>query len=348
METRANYALIGAFTLAVIAAGFLFVFWFSRASTSEGRVNYQVLFTTSVSGLSRGSQVLFNGVRVGEVVQVELKPDDPTQVVALITVSARTPVKVDTGARLEYQGLTGVAAIALTGGSATAAALVSSEQKPAIINADRSELQNIMETVQRLSGRMDGILDKADKLLAENTGPIASTVKNVETFSKALADNSDGVKSFMSAMSDVGTTIKPLIANLDERVKAVDPERVRQIVANADQISAKLNNTADKFDKVLTSLDGFLSGGDSKGLMVEIGDAAKSIRKLADNLDVRTKELTVGINRFTGPGLRQYEALASDGRKTLEEVNRTLRSLEKNPQQLLFGSKPTIPEYSGR
>jgi phospholipid/cholesterol/gamma-HCH transport system substrate-binding protein len=339
METKANYALIGAFTLAVIAAGFLFVFWFSRASTSEGRVNYQVLFTTSVSGLSRGSQVLFNGVRVGEVVQVELKPDDPTQVVALITVSARTPVKVDTGARLEYQGLTGVAATA---------ALVSSEQKPAIINADRSELQNIMETVQRLSGRMDGILDKADKLLAENTGPIASTVKNVETFSKALADNSDGVKSFMSAMSDVGTSIKPLIASLDERVKAVDPERVRSIVANADQISAKLNNTADKFDQVLTSVNGFLSGGDSKGLMAEVGDAAKSIRKLADNLDIRTKEVTVGINRFTGAGLRQYEALAVDGRKTLDEVNRTLRSLEKNPQQLLFGKKPAIPEYSGR
>jgi phospholipid/cholesterol/gamma-HCH transport system substrate-binding protein len=185
-------------------------------------------------------------------------------------------------------------------------------------------------------------------LLAENTGPIASTVKNVETFSKALADNSDGVKSFMSAMSDVGTSIKPLIASLDERVKAVDPERVRSIVANADQISAKLNNTADKFDQVLTSVNGFLSGGDSKGLMAEVGDAAKSIRKLADNLDIRTKEVTVGINRFTGAGLRQYEALAVDGRKTLDEVNRTLRSLEKNPQQLLFGKKPAIPEYSGR
>jgi phospholipid/cholesterol/gamma-HCH transport system substrate-binding protein len=75
---------------------------------------------------------------------------------------------------------------------------------------------------------------------------------------------------------------------------------------------------------------------------------ARSIRRLADNLDKRTQEITAGINRVTGPAVRQYEALAEDGRKTLNDIGRTLRSLEKNPQQLLFGSKPTIPEYSGR
>ena len=451
METKANYALIGAFTLAVIAAGVLFVFWFSRASTSEGRVTYKVVFTTSVSGLSRGSQVLFNGVRVGEVTSVQLDPDDPTQVEALIAVSANTPVKEDTGARLEYQGLTGVAAIALTGGSATASPLLSPDKKPATISAERSELQNIMETVQRFSGRMDGILDKADKLLGDNSGAIASTVRNVDAFSKALADNSDGVKQFLSTVGDLGSSMKPVVANLenlsksfderikaidpdrvrsivgnadqissklngaidkadklladigdnsgafastvrnvetfskaladnsdgvkqflstvgdlgsslkpvvanledvsksfDERIKAIDPDRVRSIVSNADQISAKLKGTVDKFDNLLVSLDGFVGKGDAKGVMTDVADAAKSIRKLADNLDVRTKELAVGINRFTGAGLRQYEALASDGRKTLDELNRTLRSLEKNPQQLIFGRKPAIPEYRGR
>ena len=72
------------------------------------------------------------------------------------------------------------------------------------------------------------------------------------------------------------------------------------------------------------------------------------LKRLADNLDARTKELSAGLSRFTGSGLRQYEALATDARRTLDDMNRTLRSLEKNPQQLLFGRKPAAPEYGGR
>ena len=80
----------------------------------------------------------------------------------------------------------------------------------------------------------------------------------------------------------------------------------------------------------------------------DVGDAARSIRKLAENLDVRTKDITAGLNRATGPALRQYEQLAADARRALEEVNRAVRSLEKNPQQLIFGAKPAVPEYSAR
>ena len=98
----------------------------------------------------------------------------------------------------------------------------------------------------------------------------------------------------------------------------------------------------------MSTLDGALGSGDSKSVIAEISEAAKAFRKLSDNLDTRTKEMSAGINRFTGAGLRQYEALAADGRRTLDEINRTLRSLERNPQQLIFGRKPATPEYSGR
>ena len=123
---------------------------------------------------------------------------------------------------------------------------------------------------------------------------------------------------------------------------------MKSFVSNAQELAAKLNKSADKVDTVLTSLNGFLSTTDSKGVFGEVAEAAKSIRKLADNLDQRTKDISAGISKFTGAGLRQYEALAADGRKTLDELNRTLRSFEKNPQQLIFGSKPALPEYSGR
>ena len=92
----------------------------------------------------------------------------------------------------------------------------------------------------------------------------------------------------------------------------------------------------------------FFGGGQDgqvSGLMNEIAEAAKSIKVLAGNLDKRTAEITVGINRFTGPGLRDIEALAAESRKAVGDLSRAVRSLEKNPSQLLFGGQSNIPEY---
>ncbi len=422
METRANYALIGLFTLAVLASAIMFVTWFSGADKRGTRVVYKVVFTTSVSGLSRGAQVLFNGLKVGEVTAIDLM-DDPGQVYAMIDVDRRTPVKVDTRARLEYQGLTGVGSIALAGGTPDAAALQSTDGTPPTILAERSEFQNILETVQRLSGKTESVLENVDKLILGNSENVGRMIVNLRTFSDALAANSDGLKDFMAGMSELGRAVKPVAENLerltrdlderivaidpkaitsivanvqdlsaklndsanpesikqfltgmadlgraakpiaddiqkvtrdlDERIAAVDPKAVSSIMANVQELSTKLNASADKVDSVLAGINNFIGagdgkGGDTKSMFADVGEAARSIRKLADNLDQRTKDLTASIGRFTGPGLRQYEALAADGRKTLEEINRTLRSLEKNPQQLLFGAKPKIPEYSGR
>lgn len=354
METRANYALIGLFALAVIASSFLFVYWVSSPGRSSGEQTYKIVFTGSVTGLGRGGWVLFNGVRVGEVKEIDLMPQDPAHVYALINVDLRVPIRVDTKARLESTGLTGVASVALTGGSPTAAPLgKGAKGGPGVIYAERSDFQDLLETARRIAGQASDLLDKGNKLLDQNSGPLTASVKNVQKFSDALAANADGVKAFMAAMSDVGKSIGPLSVKLskladdtDTVVKAVDPNSVKSIITDMAALSAKLNTAADKVDGVLTNLNGFLATSNSKGAFGEIAAAAKSIHKLADDLDVRTKELTVNLNRFAGTGLRQYEALAVDGRKTLQEINQAVRSIENNPQQFLFGKKQQVPEYS--
>ncbi len=348
METRANFALIGAFTLAVIGAGFMFVLWFMGNSKPTDRKTYRIIFTGSVAGLSRGANVLFNGLKVGELSTVDLMAEDPSRVAALISIDERTPVKEDTRARLESQGLTGVAAVSLTGGSPTANILNNGEHGgPPVIYADRSDFQNLLDTAQRLSGKLD-------KLLSDNGDSFTATVHNVETFSKALSENSDGIRDFMGSIADLARAAKPLTARLDSLAgqadnlaKAVDPDKVRSIVNDAASLTSRLNSAAAKLEGTLNAVDGFLGSGDSKGMFGDIGDAARSIRKLADNLDLRTKDLAGGIARFTGPGLRQYEALAVDGRKTLDDLNRAVRALEKNPQSFIFGAKPPLAEYRG-
>jgi phospholipid/cholesterol/gamma-HCH transport system substrate-binding protein len=306
METRANYALIGVFTLAVVAAAFGFVLWFSGAEKPGGRKTYKIIFTGSVSGLSDGGWVLFNGVRVGAVTKIGLLPQDPSRVDALIDVDAKVPVRADTKARLEYTGFTGVASVALTGGALDAPPLPTSPQEPGVIVADRSDFQDLIATVRLVATQASDFFTKTNRLLDDNSASITASVKNAEKFSDALAANPDGLKDFMGAIADVGKSIKPLTAKLDA-----------------------------------------LAGDTDNLVKGEVAAAAKSIKKAADDLDSRTKEIAANINRFSGSGLRQYEALAVDGRKTLEQFNQAVRSLENNPQQFLFGKSPQIPEYSG-
>ena len=113
METRANYVLIGAFTLAVIAAAFGFVLWFQSLHTTKQRSPIRIVFEGPASGLRNGGSVNFNGIRIGEVVSVKL--DNPRRVVALAMVENNAPIRKDTLVGLEFQGLTGVAAISLKG-----------------------------------------------------------------------------------------------------------------------------------------------------------------------------------------------------------------------------------------
>ncbi|HEY1736396.1 MAG TPA: MCE family protein, partial [Methylovirgula sp.] len=134
-----------------------------------------------------------------------------------------------------------------------------------------------------------------------------------------------------------------LADDTDTVIKAVDPDQVKGIVKDVSSLTAKLNAAADKIDGVLTNLNGFLSTKDSKGAFGEVADAAKSIHKLADDLDASTKELMANLNHFSVSGLRQYEALAIDGRKTLAQINQAVQSIQENPQQFIFGRKQ-IPQ----
>ena len=121
METRANYILVGAFTLAVIVGAFGFVYWFHHVGGTGERAEYRVAFQGPIGGLRTGATVSFNGIRVGEVTALSLDPNSPRQALATISIDKNTPVRSDTEVTLDYQGLTGIAVLALKGGAAAAA-----------------------------------------------------------------------------------------------------------------------------------------------------------------------------------------------------------------------------------
>lgn len=329
METRANYVLIGIFTLLILAGGFLFVLWAAGRDT-RALVPYRIIFTGSVSGLSRGAAVLYNGLKIGEVTSIALNPSDPSKVVAYVTVDALTPINKDTRARLEFQGLTGVASVQMIGGRPDSERLVVDDvDNPPTIIADRSDYQDLIESAQRLSRRADDVLGAAEQMFLTNAEAVKNTISNVEIFSRMLADNSGAVDTLISDGREAAQNIAALSAQAREMVD-------------------RLNETAARLDRVLQGADELVNSATLKQSIADFGDAAKSVRALADNLDRRSEEVTKGLDQATGKGLRDLEGMVVDSRKTLNEINRSLQDFERNPQKLLFGATPAIPDYHGK
>ncbi|MDR6954382.1 phospholipid/cholesterol/gamma-HCH transport system substrate-binding protein [Ancylobacter sp. 3268] len=348
METRANYTIIGLFTLLVVAAGFAFVWWFNGSASRGPRALYDVVFNGPVSGLQTGSAVTFNGIPVGEVTGLRLDALDPRRVVATIAVQPSTPVKSDTRAELNAQVLTGLASVGLVGGLASAEPL----QPPAEgqlprIEADAGAVQDLVQGAKQIMGRVDDVVRRVDDLLRENEGKIGSVIDNVDKFTTVLGNNADNINGVIADVGAAARRIDQLAANLDKTVQAVDPEKVRSTVNDISGFTSRLGTMSDKVDSILDNVNALTTSEEGKGMFNEISSAAAEVRKLAANLDVRTAELTKNLNQFTGPGLRQYEALAADGRRTLAEIERVFRNLERNPRQFIFGGS-SVPSYTGR
>jgi phospholipid/cholesterol/gamma-HCH transport system substrate-binding protein len=193
METRAPYALIGLFVLAAIGAVFGFVYWLNNSGGLSERAVYRVRFENTVSGLLTGAAVLFNGIRVGEVTGLRLDPDQPRQVIATIAVVATTPIRADTQAGLEYQGLTGVPVVSLLGGASTAPLVSPSPAEPPLLVADPDAGQSMTEAARQALRRVDAVL-------ADNADPLKSAIANLNTFTGALARNSDRVDTILASL----------------------------------------------------------------------------------------------------------------------------------------------------
>lgn len=308
METRANYTIIGAFTLAVIAAAFGFVYWFAGPQDSSGRKLYDIVFDGSVSGLREGNTVLFNGIPVGQVSKLNLVPHEPGKVLVQVSINSDVPVLSDAVAGLESQGLTGIMAVGIRGGRPDAPPLPPGPP-PSLIPRITAEpggggLAGLASAGQDVAHRLNMVL------AAINPDEVRAIITNVDTFTRAIADKSDDVKVLMEQSA---------------------------------ALIKQLNEVAGRVETVVTNLQ--KATEDKDGLLAQATDAASSVRRLADNLDQRTALLTSEISRFTGPGLRQFEALASDGRRTLSEIDRTLRNISRNPQQFILGGNSTVPTY---
>ncbi|MDA9499693.1 MlaD family protein [Bradyrhizobium sp. CCBAU 11357] len=233
METRANYILIGSFTLAVIAAAIGFVLWFQSLHTTKQRSPLRVVFEGPAAGLRNGGSVNFNGIRVGEVVSVKL--DNPRRVVALAMIENNAPIRKDTLVGLEFQGLTGVAAISLKGGEEAAAPPPLDQDGIPTLTADPNKLQDVTEAIR-------ATLQNINKIVADNQESVKNSLKNLETFTNSLARNSEKIDGVMAKVDGVMLKADNLMLGLNTLAGGKDGGELFQAVKSIREL-------AEDFDK---------------------------------------------------------------------------------------------------
>lgn len=375
MESRARYALIGLFTLAALAGLLGFGLWFGSGGSTTSDI--RILFDGKVSGLSRGSGVLFNGLRIGEVREVGFDPENPSRIYAVVRINRSAPVRRDTIARLEGQGLAGIVAVQLRGGEPNAPELVvQAGQTLPTIMAEPSP--DIFEQARTIGKNVNDALDAIDDAVKTNQASVGETVKRVEQFSAMLADSAEPLDQSMKRAGEFANYLAPIpgkvgqfaddatalirsydrayVTGLIDRsaslsgAVAAATDDVRTTVTALSSSSAKLDRAADNAEGALKAVQAFFDsaiGKDGRTIFTEVSEVARSMRDIAQSLDKRSAEIVTTINGFTRSSLQGIDAFVINGRSRLSGLGRTLRGVEKNPQSLLFGTKPQLPQYNG-
>jgi phospholipid/cholesterol/gamma-HCH transport system substrate-binding protein len=298
METRANYVLIGAFTLAAAAFLLLFGLWAAKYTSDKDWRYYNVVFDEAVTGLTEGGSVQYNGISVGTVDTLSLAPDDPRKVIARVKLRATTPVKVDTRAKLSFTGLTGTAFIQLPGGSPKAKSLVpdNNDTAPTILT-EASALQNISETANKLVARLDKVLSD------DNIHNITQTLDNIESATGTLAAQRDDLGALIVNARISSEKLSSTLDTTNSAITNVD----RELVQKLPQLIAKLDSTLNRLNDAAGNADGLLS--ENRG----------------------------AINSFTQDGLSQLGPTMEELRALVRDLRKISARLEDNPAGYVLG-----------
>ena len=232
MKARASNLMIGSMTLAVIAAAFVGLLGYRKIHGIAQQAPLRIVFEGSASGLRKGGNVNFDGVQVGEI--KSLKLDNPRKVVALTMVDNSAPIRKDTVVGLEFQGLTGVAAISLTGGAAAAAPVPLDVDGIPTLTADLSEIESIRDT-----------LHNVDRILFDNRAMLRDALLSFETYTASLASRGDAIDSIMGKADGAFESFDSAMTKIDSVVPGLAHGSAEELY---DKVRT-IRELADSFNK---------------------------------------------------------------------------------------------------
>jgi phospholipid/cholesterol/gamma-HCH transport system substrate-binding protein len=307
MERNANYALVGFASMMLFLGLVVFVIWLARVQFSREYDTYDILFVGPVNGLSQGGEVHFNGIKVGDVTTITLDKDDPTKVDARVKVTTDVPIRADSIATLESQGITGVSFVQIAPGSPNKPLLKTLPHagKYPVIGSQSSAMSN---------------------LLANGNTVLTLTVNALNRVNRVLSDNN--IQQFSGTLEDIHAI-------------TTEARNRKQLFADADKALVNIDTAAQSITKLSNNANGLVSGNGSRAIR-NVADAAEQIKDAAAEARALVAKLQGPTVDFANNGLPQLTSAVGTLKQTAESLNRLSNEVEQSPQSLI--SKPPARE----
>lgn len=315
MEKNANYALVGLSSLILFVGLVIFVVWLARISFSQEFDLYDIVFDGPVRGLNQGGEVHFNGIKVGEVTKIALDRTNPSRVIARARVTSDVPIRIDSYATLEPQGITGVNYIQITAGTPS---------KPLLKDVEKAKCQSngLIQCIPILKSQRSALSD-----LLEGGGTVLTrTIEALDRVNRVLSDQN--IKTFSATLSDA----QAVSAELRER---------KEIIGDAQKLIQDLDTATQHADAILKSTQDIVDG-DGRRSVKNIADAAAEAKATATSLRAMVDKLQGPTTDFANNGLPQITSAIVELQRAAESLERLVNEIQRSPSGAL--GKPAAEE----
>ena len=285
METRSNYVMVGAVTVALLAGVLLFIVWLAGLSNKATKC-YDIYFNQAVGGLNKGSNVTFSGVPVGQVKKISLLPNRPEFVWVRIDVDEQTPVLQGTTAQIKGVGFTGVSEIQLDGAVKGAPPITQpGPQGCAVVPSATGGLGALLNSAPELIERIQRLTERLTELLSDkNQNSIADILENLDRTTKVLADRA------------------PDLA-----------DAIADAARNAGVAAQKFGVLADSTNQLINE--------EGKPAAEDLRKSIASIQQAADNLNAMISDARPGVQNFSKSTLPEANRMVRDLRELTQSLN---------------------------
>ena len=310
METRSNYVMVGAVTVALLIGTLLFIVWLAGLSGKSTKC-YDIYFP-AVGGIAKGSNVSFSGVPVGQVSKISLLPNRPEFVWVRIDVDQQTPVLEGTTAEIHSISLAGANEIQLNGAERGRPPITQmGPQGCPVIPASSSGLSALLNGAPELLARIQRLTERLTELLNDkNQNAISDILENIDATTGVIRKNAPEMAQTFQAT----------------RVAA-------QNAAIAANNIAALSNNANQ-----------LVNGQGREAVTNLNQAIISARQAADNLNAMVGDARPGVQSFSKSTLPEANKLVRDMRELTQSLQQVSDRINRQGIGGTLGPQK-LPDY---
>jgi len=315
MERKAHYALIGTFVLVSLTALLAFTAWLSDAQFDKKYDNYEISFRGGVQGLSEGTEVRFNGLKVGDITELRIDPNDNNSVIVDIQVESNTPIDFESIGRMEPLGLTGLNYIQIIPGGPNSRLIKNSTDK------DPFRLKGEASRIDLLLGSGGTVMESSQAALARI---------NAVMTPEAIMD-----------FHEILNNLKVITNNFVDL--KVDPEIFNRTMQSIEQASSDVSLAADAVDLAAKDFDVLIENDvrtvldRSKISMEKLDKTLVAIEALSKDSNQLITDGRDAINRLSNSGLTDLEETIDSIRRAVLGLESILINFEQNPAAFIVG-----------